>query len=54
MQKLTWKLKKQEAFTERKKEIAYSISSNESEEDSTYLSYNKVIGIVWTEIYICV
>ncbi|WP_461818715.1 insulinase family protein [Faecalimonas sp.] len=38
-------IKKQEAFTERKEvEIAYSISSNESEEDSTYLSYNKVIG----------
>ena len=38
-------IKKQEAFTERKEvEIAYSISSNESEEDNTYLSYNKVIG----------
>ena len=25
-------------------EMEYSISSNESEEDNTYLSYNKVIG----------
>ena len=38
-------IKKQEAFTERKEvEISYSVSSNESEEDNTYLSYNKVIG----------
>ncbi|WP_461810041.1 insulinase family protein [Faecalimonas sp.] len=38
-------IKKQEPFTERKEvEIAYSISSNESEENNTYLSYNKVIG----------
>ena len=26
------------------KEIPYSIASDESEEDNTYLSYNKVIG----------
>lgn len=39
------KIQKQEAFAERKEvEIAYSVSSNESEEDNTYLSYNKVIG----------
>lgn len=38
-------IQKQEAFAERKEvEIAYSVSSNESEEDNTYLSYNKVIG----------
>ena len=38
-------IKRQEAFTERKEvEISYSVSSNESEEDNTYLSYNKVIG----------
>lgn len=38
-------IKKQEPFTERKEvEIAYSVSSNESEENNTYLSYNKVIG----------
>ena len=35
----------QEPFTEIKElEIAYSISSEESEEDNTYLSYNKVIA----------
>ena len=39
------KIQKQEAFAERKEvEIAYSVSSNESEENNTYLSYNKVIG----------
>ncbi len=39
------KIQKQEAFAERKEvEIAYPVSSNESEEDNTYLSYNKVIG----------
>ena len=35
----------QQPFLEMKeKEIAYSIASEESEEDNTYLSYNKVIG----------
>ena len=35
----------QEPFAEMKDvEIAYSITSSESEEDNTYLSYNKVIG----------
>lgn len=38
-------VKKQKAFLEMKEEtISYSISSNESEEDNTYLSWNKVIG----------
>ncbi len=38
-------IKKQEAFTEiREVEIPYSIASNESESDNTYLSWNKVIG----------
>lgn len=38
-------IKKQEAFDAVKEvEMEYSISSNESEEDNTYLSYNKVIG----------
>ena len=35
----------QEAFTEVKElEMTYSITNSESEEDNTYLSYNKVIG----------
>ena len=35
----------QEPFSEMKEvEMEYSISSSESEEDNTYLSYNKVIG----------
>lgn len=35
----------QEPFAEVvEKEIAYSIASEESEEDNTYLSYNKVVG----------
>ena len=39
------KIKYQEPFTEVvEKEIAYSIASDESESENTYLSYNKVIG----------
>ena len=39
------KIRYQEPFSEVKDvEMEYSISSNESEEDNTYLSYNKVIG----------
>ena len=39
------KIKYQEAFKETiEVEKPYSIASNESEEDNTYLSYNKVIG----------
>ena len=39
------KIKYQEAFKETVEvEKPYSIASNESEEDNTYLSYNKVIG----------
>lgn len=38
-------IKYQEPFSEVKEvEMEYSIASNESEEDNTYLSYNKVIG----------
>ncbi len=39
------KIKYQDPFTEVvEKEIAYSIASDESESENTYLSYNKVIG----------
>ena len=39
------KIKYQEPFAEVvEKEIAYSIASDESESENTYLSYNKVIG----------
>ena len=39
------KIRYQEPFDEVKEvEMEYSIASNESEEDNTYLSYNKVIG----------
>ena len=39
------KIKYQEPFTEVvEKEMAYSIASDESESENTYLSYNKVIG----------
>ena len=39
------RIKYQEPFTEVvEKEIAYSIASDESESENTYLSYNKVIG----------
>ena len=42
---LDCRIKRQEAFDEVKDiEMKYSISSSESEEDNTYLSYNKVIG----------
>ena len=38
-------IKYQKPFEEiRELEMEYSISSEESEEDNTYLSYNKVIG----------
>ena len=39
------RIRYQEPFTEMKENIIpYSIASDESEEDNTYLSYNKVIG----------
>ena len=39
------RIRYQEPFTEmREKTIPYSIASEESEEDNTFLSYNKVIG----------
>lgn len=39
------KIRYQEPFDEVKEvEMEYSIASNESEEDNTYLSYNKVVG----------
>ncbi|MEG1715320.1 MAG: insulinase family protein [Lachnospiraceae bacterium] len=39
------KIQLQKAFHERKEvEIEYSITSNEEEQDNTFLSYNKVIG----------
>lgn len=42
---LDCRIKRQKAFDEVKDiEMKYSISSSESEEDNTYLSYNKVIG----------
>ena len=42
---LDCRIKRQEAFDEVKDiEMKYSISSSESEEDNTYISYNKVIG----------
>ena len=40
----------QKPFTEMKEVVQeYSIASEESEEDNTYLSYNKVIGTTLDE-----
>ncbi len=48
------RIRYQEPFTEmREKTIPYSIASEESEEDNTFLSYNKVIGTsVDRELYL--